>query len=215
MPEGTYPMNIIRSIRTIEGFTEAGIKEKGSVFTGQAYFMSNSDDCLKKLNEIKKEFYDATHHCYCYKLNTGEIKYSDNGEPSGAAGIRILNAIEHFDLTDILVVVIRYSGGTKLGVGPLGKAYYESALTVLKSSQIIVKNPYQKVSIMTNFDKMGHVFRLISVFNSKKIISDYKENIVEITCFLIANDVSAFQEQIREYSQGDKEIKITSEIIYL
>jgi uncharacterized YigZ family protein len=215
VPDGICPMNIVKSIRTIEGFTEAGIKEKGSVFTGQAYFMSNSQDCLSKLNEIRKKYYDATHHCYCYKLNSGEIKYSDNGEPSGTAGIRILITIEHFDLTDIMVVVIRYFGGTKLGVGPLGKAYYESALNVLKNSRIIVKNSYQKVSITTNFDKMGHVFRLLSTFNAKNILSDYRENIVEITCLLIANDVSAFQEQIREYSQGDIEIKITDKIVYL
>jgi uncharacterized YigZ family protein len=208
-------MNIFKPIRSIEGFTEAGIKEKGSAFTGQAYFMSDSDECIKKLNEIKKEFYDATHHCYCYKLNSGETKYSDNGEPSGTAGIRILNAIEHFDLTDIMVVVIRYFGGTKLGVGPLGKAYYESALNVLKSSQIIVKNPYQKVSIITNFDKMGHVFRLLSTFNAKKVTSDYKENLVDITCLLIANDIPAFQDQIQEFSQGDIEIKISDKIIYL
>src|SRR5664280_2365216 len=215
MPDGIYLMNIIKSIRTIESFTEVGIKEKGSVFTGQAYFMNNPEDCLSKLNEIRKEFYDATHHCYCYKLNSGEIKYSDNGEPSGTAGIRILNAIEHFDLTDILVVVIRYFGGTKLGVGPLGKAYYESALNVLKSSQIIIKNPYQKVSITTNFDKMGHVFRLLSTFDAKKIISAYQENTVEITSLLIANEISAFQDQIQEYSQGDIEIKVSDKIIYL
>ena len=215
MPLAICPMNIIKSIRTIEGFTEAGIKEKGSVFTGQAYFMSDSEDCITKLNEIRKQFYDATHHCYCYRLNNCETKYSDNGEPSGTAGIRILNAIEHFDLTDIMVVVIRYFGGTKLGVGPLGKAYYESALNVLKSSQIIVKNPYQQVSVTTNFDKMGHVFRLLSSFNSKKIVSDYQENIVKITCLLIENEIPAFQEQLREHSQGDIEIKISAEIIYL
>ena len=215
MHPGICPMNIIKSIRTIEGFTEAGIKEKGSVFTGQAYFIANSEDCITKLNEIRKQFYDATHHCYCYKLNSGETKYSDNGEPSGTAGVRILNAIEHYDLTDILVVVIRYFGGTKLGVGPLGKAYYESALNVLKSSQIIVKNPFRQVSVITNFDKMGHVFRLLSTFNSKKIVSDYQENIVEITCLLIANEIPAFQEQLREHSQRDIEIKISDKIIYL
>src|ERR1035437_7449750 len=137
-------MSIIKPIRSIEGFTEAGIKEKGSAFTGQAYFMSDSDECVKKLNEIKKEFYDATHHCYCYKLNSGEMKYSDNGEPSGTAGIRILNAIEHFDLTDLLVVVIRFCGGKKLGVGPLEKFYYKSAFNVFKCSKIIEKNPYKK-----------------------------------------------------------------------
>jgi len=215
MHQGRCPMSIIKSIRTVEGFTKAEIKEKGSVFNAQAYFMSNSEDCIIKLNEIRKEFYDATHHCYCYKLNTGEIKYSDNGEPSGTAGIRILNAIEHFDLNDIMVVVIRYFGGTKLGVGPLGKAYYESAHNVLENSPIIVKDPYQKISISTNFDKMGHVFRLISTYNGKKIVSDYLENIVKITCLLITNDIPAFQEQIREYSQGDIEVKISAEIIYL
>lgn len=208
-------MNTIKSIRTIEGFKETRIKEKGSVFVGQSYFMSNSDDCITKLNEIRKEFYDATHLCYCYKLNSGETKYSDNGEPSGTAGIRILNAIDHFDLTDILVVVIRYFGGTKLGVGPLGKAYYESAHDVLKNSPIIVKDPYQKISISTNFDKMGHVFRLLSNFNGKKITSDYKESTVEIASFLMSNDIAAFLDQIREHSQGDIEIKITGEIVYL
>lgn len=207
-------MNIIKSIRTIEGFTESRIKEKGSVFIGQSYFMTNSDDCIIKLNEIRKEFYDATHHCYCYKLNSGETKYSDNGEPSGTAGIRILNAIEHFDLTDILVVVIRYFGGTKLGVGPLGKAYYESAHDVLKNSFIIVKDTYQKISISTNFDKMGHVFRLLTTFNGKKITSDYKEDSVEIACFLNSNDITSFMEQIKEHSQGDIEIKISGKIIY-
>jgi uncharacterized YigZ family protein len=215
VPVVICPMNTIKSIRTIEGFNETRIKEKGSVFVGQSYFMSNSEDCITKLNEIRKEFYDATHHCYCYKLNSGETKYSDNGEPSGTAGIRILNAIDHFDLTDILVVVIRYFGGTKLGVGPLGKAYYESAHEVLNNSPIIVKDPYQKISISTNFDKMGHVFRLISTFNGKKITSDYKESTVDISSYLMSNDIAAFLEQIREHSQGDIEIKIAGEILYL
>ena len=214
MPVAICSMNTIKSIRTIEGLTETRIKEKGSVFIGKAYYVSNSEDCIAKLNEIRKEFYDATHHCYCYKLNSGEIKYSDNGEPSGTAGIRILNAIDHFELTDILVVVIRYFGGTKLGVGPLGKAYYESAHDVLKNSPIIIKDPCQNISISTNFDKMGHVFRLLSTFNGKKIKSDYKEASVEITCFLNSNDITPFLEQIREHSQGDIEIKISGEINY-
>jgi uncharacterized YigZ family protein len=215
MPPAICPMNIIKSIRTIEGFSESRIKEKSSVFIGQSYFMINSDDCNTKLNEIRKEFYDATHHCYCYRLNSGETKYSDNGEPSGTAGIRILNAIEHFELTDIMVVVIRYFGGTKLGVGPLGKAYYESAHNVLKNSPIIVKDPYQKISISTNFDKMGHVFRLLTTFSGKKITSDYKEDSVEIGSFLNSNDIASFMDQIKEHSQGDIEIKISGEIIYL
>lgn len=208
-------MEIIKPIHTIDGFAEAKIKVKGSVFTGQSFPFQKSDECLTKLNEIRKEFYDATHHCYCYKLNSGETKYSDNGEPTGTAGIRILNAIEHFDLTDVMVVVIRYFGGTKLGVGPLGKAYYESALNVLQKSSIIEKNPYNSVTIKTNFDKMGHVFRILSVLNSRKITSDYKENSIEINCFLLNKDLAAFKEQMNEYSQGDIEIIQSKDIVYI
>src|ERR1035437_2222639 len=199
-------MSIVKPIRSIEGFTEAGIKEKGSGFTGQAYFMSDSDECVKKLNEIKKEFYDATHHCYCYKLNSGENRYSDNGEPNGTAGIRILNAIEHFDLTDLIVMVIRYFGGTKLGVGPLGKAYYETAYNTLQAAGIIVKNPYNEIKITTNFDQMGHVFRILSGLNSKNIKSEYKESVVEINCYLNVNDIAALSKSDDSFSRGDIDI---------
>jgi uncharacterized YigZ family protein len=202
-------------MHTIDAIKEARIKEKSSVFIGKAYPVQNSDECINKLNEIKKEFYDATHHCYCYKLNSGETKYSDNGEPSGTAGIRILNAIEHFGLTDILVIVIRYFGGTKLGVGPLGKAYYESALNVLQKSSIIEKNPYNSITIKTNFDKMGHVFRLLSSLNGQKITSDYKENSIEINCLISVKDIPVFKKQIAEYSHGDIEIISSTEITYI
>jgi uncharacterized YigZ family protein len=207
-------MSIIKPFRTIDSSTETRIKEKGSLFIGKVYSMQNSDDCMNKLNEIRKEYFDATHHCYCYKLKSGETKYSDNGEPSGTAGIRIQNAIEHFELEDVMVIVIRYFGGTKLGVGPLGKAYYESAFNVLQNSTIIMKNPHNNVTIKTNFDRMGHVFRILSSLNSKKITSDYKETSVEINCLLLTDDIPAIKEQLAEYSQGDIEIKVSPEIIY-
>jgi putative IMPACT (imprinted ancient) family translation regulator len=85
----------------------------------------------------------------------------------------------------------------------------------LKNSPIIVKNPCQKITILTNFDKMGHVFRLLSTFNGKKITSDYKDASTEIACFLNSNDITSLMEKIKEHSQGDIEIKISGEIIYL
>jgi uncharacterized YigZ family protein len=207
-------MSTIKPFKTIDSYVETRIKEKGSLFIGKAFFMQNSDDCMSKLNEIRKEFYNATHHCYCYRLKSGETKYSDNGEPSGTAGIRILNAIEHFELEDVMVIVIRYFGGTKLGVGPLGKAYYESAFNVLQNSTIVVKNPHNNITIKTNFDKMGHVFRILSGLNAKKITSDYKENSVDINCLMLTDDISKFKEQLAEYSQGDIEIDVSPDIIY-
>ncbi|MDZ7765436.1 MAG: YigZ family protein [Melioribacteraceae bacterium] len=98
------------------------------MFIGYAAPCKNDEEAEQILEGKKKQYYDATHNCYAYKILPESIKYLDDGEPSGTAGIRILNAIQHFDLTNLIVISTRYFGGTKLGVGPLGKAYYNSAL---------------------------------------------------------------------------------------
>ena len=138
-------MQKIENYKTIGSFNETTLKEKSSVFNAQAYPVENEEDALQIVEKTKKKYYDATHHCYAYKLTGNKIKYSDAGEPSGTAGIRILNAINHFNMQNILVIVIRYFGGTKLGVGPLGKAYYNSVIQTLKSSRIIEKKAYKKI----------------------------------------------------------------------
>ena len=106
------------------------IKIKGSQFIGYAIKVISVQNAEEELSSIKKEHFDATHHCYAFKLNTGEEKYSDDGEPNGTAGVRILNAINHYNLTNIIIIVVRYFGGTKLGIGPLGKAYGDSAYDI-------------------------------------------------------------------------------------
>jgi putative IMPACT (imprinted ancient) family translation regulator len=208
-------METIKPIKTIEGFSEANLKEKGSLFVARAYYSTSTDKCMSILAEVRKKYFDATHHCYCYKLNNGETKYSDNGEPSGTAGIRILNAIEHFGLTDLILIITRYFGGTKLGVGPLGKAYYQSAFDSLSSSCIIVKNPYREVRIETNFEKMGHVFRILTTVEGRQITSDYKEVSVEIKGFVLCDKINLLIKLTGEFSQGDINIDSSLEIVYL
>lgn len=137
-------------IKTIKNFNQNSFKEKGSEFIAIVNSVDNEETALNQLTEIRKKYFDATHHCYAYKLKSGEEKYSDDGEPKGTAGIRILNAIEHFDLRDVLVIVVRYFGGTKLGVGPLGKAYYNSSIDVLNTSEIITLTLYQSLLIETD-----------------------------------------------------------------
>ena len=100
-------------------------------------------------------------------------RYSDDGEPGGTAGVRILNAIEHFDLVDIIVVVIRYFGGTKLGVGPLGKAYYQSALEVLKQSEIIEKSLFKKIKIVYDYEQTSKIHHFISKYDAKNIVNGF------------------------------------------
>jgi len=208
-------MSLIKPINTLSGTCETRLKEKGSLFICEGHFAPNIEECEKILNSVKKKYFDATHHCYAYKLNTGETKYSDNGEPNGTAGVRILNAIEHFDLTDLIVIVTRYFGGTKLGVGPLGKCYYDSAYNTLQIAEILVKNPFNEITITTNFDQMGHVFRILSGLNSKSIVSDYKEDFVEIRCFLHTNDLVSLNKSVDAHSRGDIKISSSTEIVYL
>ena len=128
-------LNNRSEINVIEKSYKYEIKVKGSRFFGFAFPAENEEEIYHKLKRLKKEYYDASHHCYAYKL-TDNFKYSDAGEPSGTAGIRILNAIDHYDLVNILIVIVRYFGGTKLGAGNLGRTYYESAIKVLAKADI-------------------------------------------------------------------------------
>ena len=161
-------------IKTIKDFAQSKFKEKESLFFGLAFPVENIDEAEAKLDEIRKKYYDATHHCYAYKtLSEGE-KYSDDGEPSGTAGIRLLNAINHFDLTNVLLVSVRWFGGKKLGVGPLGKAYYRSGLETLENAEIIELEEYLKISVEYDYSQTKNVHHFLQKYGA--II---KENLFE------------------------------------
>lgn len=163
------------TIKTISAFSEFKLKEKGSVFIAQVYPVSSNKEAEQTLSEIKKKYFDATHHCFAYRLSDNIERYSDDGEPSGTAGVRILNAIEHFDLVDIIVVVIRYFGGTKLGIGPLGKAYYQSALEVLKQSGFIEKSLFNKIKIVYDYELTSKIHHFISKYDAKNIVNGFND----------------------------------------
>ena len=164
-------------IKTITHFEETKFKEKGSLFIAQAFPLCSVEKIEFEILSAKKKFFDATHHCYAYRLNNNSYKFSDAGEPNGTAGIRILNAIDHFNLTDILVIVIRYFGGTKLGIGPLGKAYYHSTFQTLQSSEIVEKENYSKIKIITDFPLMSNIHRLISNYHAILDKSSYDDKV--------------------------------------
>jgi len=199
-----YPEKIL----TVDNFTESAYKEKGSVFTGQVYHCETEDDAINILAPIKKKYYDATHHCFAYKLITEQFKYSDDGEPNGTAGIRILNAIEHFNLINVIVVIIRYYGGTKLGVGPLGKAYYTSAYDVLERSKKIEKNLFQKVIIHSDFNYISHIHRILSNHNAIIEESKYQDEAI-FECYVVPSELSKLTLQLTDISKGSIEVTAT------
>lgn len=188
-------------IKTINDFLQISIKEKGSEFIAIVYPVDNEENVLNHLQEIRKKYYDATHHCYAYKIKSGEQKYSDDGEPKGTAGIRILNAIQHFDLSDVLLVVVRYFGGTKLGVGPLGKAYYNASIEVLEKAEIQSKNLFQKIEIEVDFVFISQIHRIINQFSA--IISDSQfTNKANFKCFVKPNDFEKINIELTNLTNG-------------
>ena len=207
-------MQKIEKYNTIGSFHVTTLKVKNSVFNAQAFPVENDEDALQILETTKKNFYDATHHCYAYKLIGEKIKYSDAGEPSGTAGIRILNAINHFNLQNILVIVIRYFGGTKLGVGPLGKAYYNSAIQTLENSQVIEKRGFKKILIETELNQVNNVYHLIDEFNGRITKSDYSNNL-KFECLVSSEKAEQFQAKINELSKGEAKVIIEEGLIFI
>lgn len=200
---------------TITSFAEGTYKERGSLFVARAYPVKSVDEAMLLLDKNKKELYDAAHHCYALKLSDGTTKYSDAGEPSGTAGARILQAIEHHELHNVVVVVIRYFGGVKLGVGPLGKAYYTSADTALEKCEKIAKHAYLEMSIRADYDRSSALYHLFSQYPVKILNTGFDED-AEFGLLVRLDVVEEFQEKLIDVCSGRvKILNIKKETIYL
>jgi uncharacterized YigZ family protein len=196
------------SIKVLNSISEFKLKEKGSTFIGQAFTVWDEETALARLNEIRKKHYDATHNCYAYRIYTNKFKYSDDGEPNGTAGIRIYNAIEHFDLQNILVIVTRYYGGVKLGVGPLGKAYYQAAFEVLKESEVSEKIYYQKVKISYDYNFVKTIHKVLTDFEGT-ILNNSFDTGPYSECLVYPEIVENLAETLKNLSSGKIKIEKT------
>jgi uncharacterized YigZ family protein len=154
--------------RTIETSTEGILfKEKNSKFFGYAYPVLNEDDVKLHIDALKKEHHAARHWCYAYQLGTENILYraNDDGEPSNSAGMPIYGQIQSFEITNILIVVVRYFGGVKLGVGGLISAYRTTAQLTLEEATIVEKTINVDYIIAFGYKNMNTVMRIIKEKN--------------------------------------------------
>ena len=144
-------------------------KDRGSKFYGYTYPISSEDEVKLIIEQLKKEHHTARHWSYAWQLGTDKIRYraNDDGEPSNSAGPPIYGQIQAFDVTNILVVVVRYFGGTKLGVGGLIHAYRTSAKLALEASDIIEKTIDIQYQLNFGYDLMNKVMRVIKERNLK------------------------------------------------
>lgn len=149
--------------KTIEAPAEGLYKEKGSKFIALAYPVHTEEAVKEIVGEIKVRYYDARHHCYAYRLGADKQKFraNDDGEPSSTAGKPILGQILSYDLTDVLIVVVRYFGGIKLGVSGLINAYRAAAADAIGHARIVEKTDDEVFRIKFDYTVMNEVMRVV------------------------------------------------------
>ena len=167
--------------RTIaEPSIEVLFKEKNSKFFGYAFPIQNEEEVKLHLEQLKKQHFSARHWCYAYQLGTDKISYraNDDGEPNNSAGMPIYGQIQSFELTNVLVVVVRYFGGVKLGVGGLISAYKTSAQMALENAIIIEKTIDVHFQLFFEYKNMNKVMRILKEKNLEIIHQEMTENCI-------------------------------------
>ena len=167
------------SYLTVENRAETLYKEKGSKFFSFVFPVKNLTEVKSILDELKKKYYDATHHCYAYILGFEKetFRMNDDGEPSSTAGKPIYGQLQSKNLTNVLLVVVRYFGGTKLGVSGLIKAYKTAAAECLSATTIVEKKVMLSYKVMFPYEKMNAVMSLL-----KEIKAEQTKHIFETEC---------------------------------
>ena len=157
-------MNGKDTYKTIESPSEEVLfKDKNSKFYGYTFPVTSEEDVKLIIDQLKKTHFSARHWCYAYQLGTDKISFraNDDGEPNNSAGMPIYGQIQSFDVTNVLVVVVRYFGGVKLGVGGLISAYKTTAQLALEAADIIEKTIDKFFTISFDYKNMNKVMRII------------------------------------------------------
>ena len=160
-------MEYTDTFKTIKAPSEGLYKEKGSKFLAYAFPVSNEQQIKEITNRIKKEHHSARHHCFAWRLGADfhTFRLNDDGEPSGTAGRPILGQIQQQELTDILVIVVRYFGGILLGTSGLTNAYKQATAEVLKNSTTVVKIIENLIEINFDYLAMNDLMLILKEFD--------------------------------------------------
>lgn len=167
--------------RSIQKTSHGLFKDSGSKFIAMAFPVYSEESVKEKLEEVKKKYHDARHHCYAYRLGPGDDKWrvNDDGEPSGTAGNPIFGQIRSYRLNYILIIVTRYFGGTLLGTGGLINAYRRAARASLENASIIKKTVECSFLLKFPYAAMNDVMRFIKDYKLRQ-----SEQLFEIDCSL-------------------------------
>ena len=198
-------MPIEDTYRTIEAPSEGLYKEKGSKFIALAYPVYSEEEIKEVLAELRKKYYDARHHCYAYTLGADKSRYraNDDGEPNHSAGDPILGQIRSADLSNVLVVVVRYFGGTKLGVSGLINAYKTATADALQQAAVIEKHETVLLQAHYEYPQMNDVMSLVKEYDLQ-----VRDQQFELDCRLTLEVRKKLEEEIITKLQDLEGVKV-------
>lgn len=187
--------------KTIKSTSEGFYSEKRSKFLAFAHHVETVDEVKQLLVDYRKKYYDARHVCYAYMLGAGrgEFRANDDGEPSSTAGKPILGQINSNELTDILIVVVRYYGGVNLGTSGLIVAYREAAADAIAHAEIVVQQVEERVEYTFAYPLMNDVMRIVKEMNPR-IVSQTYDNTCQITLSIRKSEAPQLRERLKKLS---------------
>ena len=198
------------TFRTIAGATEASFNEKRSKFIAFAHPVTTHEEIKELLDHYQREFYNARHVCYAYVLGykQEDFRANDDGEPSGTAGRPILGQIRSNELTDVLVVVVRYFGGIKLGTGGLVVAYKTAAALALEAAEVLEKTVNDELTIHFEYPFLNEVMRIVKDEEATMVEQDFM-----LDCKLTLRIRRSKYSQLKERLELIESVKVIDEKI--
>lgn len=196
--------------RTVRTESLAEIKVQGSRFIGEALSAGSVTEAEQKLEHVRKREHAATHHCFAWRIGLDEniqFKYSDDGEPSGTAGRPIYDIILGTDLTDTLVVVTRYFGGTKLGTGGLAHAYSDTARAAIERAELVTRYVTALARVTLEFSLYDRLQRTVHKLEASIVDSQFSDK-VSLTIEIRQSRIDDFRRSFVELTSGKGEIEI-------
>lgn len=188
---------------TIKVHTSSEIKINKSKFIAQAFPLKSQLEIPKLIKSVQKKYYGASHHPFAFRvgINKNNFRSSDDGEPSGSSGKPVLEAIDKYKLTDVLLIVTRYFGGIKLGVGGLRRAYFEAADLCLKNAVIIEKLITEKLKLEFDYKFMNVIMNLIEA-EKIKLLQNSSEEKCKLTLEVRLSKIEKLKNDLTALTNG-------------
>ena len=185
--------------------------EKRSKFISFVFFVENKDQVQNYLKEVKAKYHDAKHHVYAYKLEKNNLeKFSDDGEPSGTAGMPLLGVISSYELSNVLVIVVRYFGGILLGTSGLRKMYISGGCGAIENAKIEKRVLCNSIELKMNYSEYSKVLNAIKKCGGTIINTDYEDDI-KLIFYIEKDKTNDILKKISDIKNGDNDFKIISE----